>query len=46
MIISKTSKGYINENLNILDGQHGGSVSKEDLQNVINELSIDERSLL
>ena len=46
MLVSKTSKGYINENLNTLNGQHGGPVSKEDLQNVINELGIDERSLL
>ncbi len=42
LIISKTKKGYISENLTILQGQHGGSMTDEVLIKVKKELSISE----
>ena len=39
-IISNTTKGYINENLTILEGQHGGSMNNEIMYKVENELGI------
>ena len=42
MIISNTSKGYINKNLTILNGQHGGSIKEHDLDLVKSELQINE----
>ena len=40
MLISETSKGYITENLTILGGSHGGSMTQEILDDVKNELEI------
>ena len=42
IIISNTKKGYITENLTILDGMHGGSMTEEILDQVKEELAIGD----
>ena len=41
-MISNTKKGYITENLTILDGMHGGSMTEEILDQVKEELAIGD----
>ena len=40
MIISHTQKGYISENLTILDQDHGGKMTPETFKIVLNELNL------
>ena len=40
MIISHTQKGYISENLTILDQDHGGKMTPETFKVVLNELNL------
>ncbi len=42
IIIANTKKGYISENLTILDGMHGGSMTEEILDQVKKELAIGD----